>query len=94
MNTSEELRRGELARQLLQNEVYQDAVSKVKEAIIDKWQQAPMRDREGHHELKLMLKLLGDLTGYIQSTMETGKMASIQSEQEHSMNRLRSVGLQ
>lgn len=93
MNTSEELRRGELARQLLQNEVYQDAVSKVKEAIIDKWQQAPMRDREGHHELKLMLKLLGDLTGYIQSTMETGKMASIQSEQEHSMNRLRSVGL-
>ena len=94
MNTSEELRRGELARQLLQNEIYQDAVSKVREAIIDKWQQAPLRDREGHHELRLMLKLLGDLTGYIQSTMETGKMAAIQSEQDQRMNKLRSVGLQ
>lgn len=93
MNTSDELRRGEQARQLLQNELYVDAVTQVKQAIIDKWQQAPLRDREGHHELKLMLKLLGDLTGYIQTTMETGKMAQIQLEQEQRMTKLRAVGL-
>lgn len=93
MSTSEELRRGEQARQLLQNEMYVDAVAQVKQAIIDKWMQAPLRDHEGHHELKLMLKLLGDLTGYIQATMETGKMAQIQVESERRMTKLRAVGL-
>lgn len=93
MTPSEELRRGEQARQLLQNEMYVDAVAQVKQAIIDKWQQAPLRDREGHHELKLMLKLLGDLTGYIQTTMETGKMAQIQLESDRRMTKLKSVGL-
>mgnify|MGYP001118389449 CR=1 FL=1 len=68
-------------------------IEQVKQGIIDKWQQAPLRDREGHHELKLMLKLLGDLTGYIQTTMETGKMAQIQLETERRMTKLHSVGL-
>ncbi len=93
MTASEELRRGEQARLLLQNELYVDAVTQVRQAIIDKWQQAPLRDREGHHELKLMLKLLGELTGYIQTTMETGKMAEIQLETDRRMTKLRSVGL-
>lgn len=90
---SDELRRGEQARQLLQNEIYQDAIAQVRQAIIDKWISAPMRDIEGQHELKLMLKLLGDVTGYLQTTMETGKMAQIQVESERRMTRLKAVGL-
>lgn len=93
MSLSEELRRGEQARQLLQNELYQDAITQVRQAIIDKWISAPMRDIEGQHELKLMLKLLGDVTGYIQTTMETGKMAQIQLEGERRMDKLKAVGL-
>ena len=90
---SDELRRGEQARQLLQNEIYQDAIAQVRQAIIDKWISAPMRDIEGQHELKLMLKLLGDVTGYLQTTLETGKMAQIQVESERRMTRLKAVGL-
>lgn len=93
MSTDTELRRGEQARQLLQNELYVDAVAQVRQAIIDKWISAPMRDREGQHELKLMLKLLADLTGYIQTTLETGKMAQIQLDSERRMAKLRAVGL-
>src|SRR5512139_616813 len=93
MSTSEELRRGELARQLLNSEIYTDAIAQVRQAIIEKWISAPMRDIEGQHELKLMLKLLGDVTGYIENTLQTGKMASIQLEQEQRMTKLRSVGL-
>ena len=61
MTIDSELRRGEQARQLLQNELYTDAVSAVRQAIIDKWISAPMRDLEGQHELKLMLKVLGEV---------------------------------
>ena len=93
MSTSEELRRGERARQIVENEIYTDAIAAVKQGIFDKWVSAPLRDREGHHELKLMLKLLGELTGYIQTTMDTGKLAQMQLESERRMTKLRSVGL-
>lgn len=93
MSIDVELRRAEQARQLLQNEMYVNAVNTVRQAIIDKWISAPMRDIEGQHELKLMLKLLGDVTGYIQTALETGKMAEIQLEQERRMTKLKSVGL-
>ena len=93
MSLDVELNRAEQARQLLNNEMYVTAVDAVRQAIIDKWITAPMRDIEGQHELKLMLKLLGDVTGYIQTAIETGKMAQIQLEQEQRMTKLRAVGL-
>lgn len=93
MSLSDELRRGEQARLLIENELYREAVEKVRQGIIDKWMDAPLRDREGHHELKIMLKLLGELTGYLNMTMETGKLARIQLDSERRMEKLRSVGL-
>ena len=93
MSVSEEIRRGEQARQLIENELYKEAIDKVKQGIIDKWMSAPLRDREGHHELKIMLKLLDELTGYINTTMETGKLARIQLDGDRRMEKLRSVGL-
>lgn len=93
MSIDTELRRGEQARQVIENPIYSEAIAAVKQGIFDKWASAPMRDREGHHELKLMLKLLGELTGYIETTMQTGKMASMQLEQERKMTKLRAVGL-
>lgn len=93
MSIDTELRRGEQARQVIENPIYSEAIAAVKQGIFDKWANAPMRDREGHHELKLMLKLLGELTGYIETTMQTGKMASMQLEQERKMTKLRAVGL-
>lgn len=93
MSMTEELRRGEQARLLLQNELYTDAVEKVRQGIVDKWISCPIRDREGAHELKLMLKCLDEVTGFIKTAMETGKMAQIQLEQERKLTKLRSVGL-
>ena len=93
MTIQTELERGEQARQLLQNPLYVESFETVRQAIIDKWASAPMRDREGHHELKLMLKLLGDLTGYVEQTMQTGKLASIQLEQERKMDKLKAHGI-
>lgn len=93
MALKDELRRGEQARLLLQNELYQEAVTQVRQAIIDKWISAPLRDREGQHELKIMLKLLGDVTGYIQTAMETGKLAQIQLEGERRMDKIKEAGL-
>lgn len=94
MNIDKELRRGEQARQLLSNELYVETMGMVRQGIIDKWISCPLRDIEGQHELKLMLKLLDNLTGHIKTTLDTGKMAEIQLQSDNRVTRIkRAIGL-
>lgn len=89
MNTHDESQRGHEARRLMENPLYREAIDSMREGIVQKWRSAPIRDREGMHELKLMDKLLSDLEAYIRQIAETGKMADIQLEKEANMNELR-----
>lgn len=82
MEPPEELRRGELARQVIENEIYAEAWQSVRDGIIHAWESAPIRDKEGQNELKLMLKLLTDVRRNVETVMNTGKMAKIQIERE------------
>lgn len=82
MNASDEIQRGIQAQSILDSEIYQESVSAVRQAIISQWEQCPIRDQEGQHELKLMLKLLGDLQANLKTVMETGKLAKVQIERE------------
>lgn len=93
MNTHEESTRGFQARQLLENAIFQESVEKLQESIISKWRSAPVRDREGMHELKLMDKILGDIVSYIRQVAETGRMADIQLEQERKVAELKKKGI-
>lgn len=77
-----EASRGGRADALLKSDIYQEAVGKVRNAIIDRWATSPVSDRDGQHELRLMLKLLNDLEGNIKTVADTGKLASIQIAQE------------
>jgi hypothetical protein len=90
--TLKEVEKGSRARALLESEPYKDAVTKVRQGIIDKWATSPVIDREGQHELRLMLKLLDDLEGNIRSVANDGKMAqeiiSREKEQESRLKRV------
>lgn len=82
MAHEEEMMRGEQARQVMENEIYIEAWKSVREAIISAWESAPIRDKEGQNELKLMLKLLTDVRKNVETVMQTGKMAKIAIERE------------
>lgn len=82
MSPEEELRRGVLAESLLGNELYKESWQEVRSAIIQAWEKAPIRDKEGQNELKLMLKLLTDVKKNVEQVVSTGKMAKIQIERE------------
>lgn len=82
MDLHEEQQRGEQARMLLDNPIYTETMQSVRDGIIQAWENAPLRDKEGANELKLMLKLLGDVQRNIETVMQTGKMAQIQIERE------------
>lgn len=82
MDLQTELQRGEQARQVLESEIYAESWQAVRDGIISAWESAPIRDKEGANELKLMLKLLTDVRRNVETVMQTGKMAKIQIERE------------
>lgn len=77
-----EIDRGAKAEKWLRDEMYVEAVEAVRAAIIGKWSASPLRDMEGQHELRLMLKLLDDVTGYVRKAAKDGQFAVAQLERE------------
>ena len=82
---SVEIGRGARAKAVLDSDIYIEAFDSVRKAIFDKWESCPIRDKDGQHELKIMLKLLKDVDGYLRQVADTGKMASIQLEQDRTL---------
>lgn len=85
---TDEISRGDLAQSVLDNPIYQESWAAVRDGIIQAWENAPIRDKEGQSELKLMLKVLGDVRKYVEQTAATGKLAKIQMENESVVKRM------
>jgi len=76
MTLEYDMKRGADAARVLAEPVFQDAFSAVELAIHDLWAQSPVRDHEGQQQLRLMLKLLGDVKSVLETALEDGKAAS------------------
>lgn len=70
-----EIKKGDDAEILLETQAFKDAVESLRQAILMKWSQSPIMDKEGQHELRLMLKLLDDLLGNLRIAVSNGKFA-------------------
>lgn len=73
---------GEDARRVLENPAYMKAFADVREGILQRIEAAPLRDHEGVHQLKLMLKLLRDVDGNLRRAMSDGKVLKVTIEEE------------
>ena len=82
MTDKEHLARATKAQALLSDPELIAAFAAVRQALIERWESAPIRDREGAHEAKLMLKLLADVRANIEEVVKTGKVI------QHRMNAL------
>ena len=90
MNKFEQAARGERAQALLNDEIFADAIEQVRAGIVTAWSNAPIRDRDGHHELKLMLKLLDDVVRNIESVIDNGKIAADKIRQQSLADKIKS----
>lgn len=75
MNLPEEISRGAEAKALLDSPPFVRAFENVRNAIHEQWEASPIRDSQGQHELRLMLKLLNDLKGVIELAVHDGNVA-------------------
>lgn len=82
MSLQDEARRGQWASEVLANEVYTEAYSLLEQEIITKWRDSS--DPESRERLHLMLRMLAKVRSLVESTMESGKVASASLEMEQS----------
>lgn len=80
MNLPEQVKRGNDAARLLNDPMFLEAFANVSQAIHEQWANCPLRDREGAHELRLMLKLLNDLKAVLEMALTDGKVAAQELE--------------
>jgi len=85
----EDINRETAAKQVLELPAFQDAVAAVRAAITHQWATSPIRDPEGQHELRLMLKLLDDLMANLKSALRDGHLARVEVERQSKLDRMR-----
>jgi hypothetical protein len=89
MNLNDRADRGQRATELLNNEIFSDALANLRSAIFQKWEECPIRDKEAQHELHLMLKLMTDLVANIKVFMNDGKKAQFELDSIRKADELR-----
>jgi hypothetical protein len=75
-NPEADITRGAKAQALLQNPLFAEGFESVEKAIHEQWSACPIRDRDGAHELRLMLKLLHDVRSVFELAVQDGKLAA------------------
>jgi SAM-dependent MidA family methyltransferase len=73
MSLERESERGRLAADVLKNEVYVEAYTKLETEIIEKWREA--RSTQDREQLHQMLLLLAKVQRALESVMSSGKVA-------------------
>lgn len=94
MTPEKEAEEGDKAQRLLDSEAWKNAFVATRQAILEKWATSPVRDQEGQHELRLLIKLMDDLEGHIRSVANTGKLARAQIVQENKAKEFAKKALQ
>jgi hypothetical protein len=79
METLTEIKRGDEAERLLENPIYVEAVTKVRNGILTAMQDSALGDESTHHRLVIALQLLSQIEKQIQDVAVTGKMAKLQA---------------
>ena len=76
----EEVKRGEQAAVVLDNPLFKEAMAKVKDNIVNTMASSPLGDEKTHNRLVIALQLLNQIEKQLTDVMNTGKLASIQTD--------------
>lgn len=67
--------RGKEAAQILESEVFNDAMKQLKGSVIEQWKSCPIRDKEGQLLLLQLAKLTDKFESMFRGLVEQGKYA-------------------
>jgi predicted ArsR family transcriptional regulator len=73
------------AKEVLENEAFQQVFADAKQEITEQWTKSPARDQDGREKLWLMLSLLNKLEAMLQSSLDSGKLAKAELQHQQTM---------
>ena len=73
------------AKEVLENEAFQQVFADAKQEITEQWTKSPARDQDGREKLWLMLSMLNKLEAMLQSSLDSGKLAKLDLAHEKSL---------
>jgi len=75
MTTETEIIEGQQAQYILDHPLTVRAFKQLEDEVVEQWASCPLRDREGQHELLLMLKVVRKFKIIFQSYIDAGMVA-------------------
>lgn len=76
---------GNRAREVLENEVFQQVFDDIEQEVIESWKNSPVRDQEGREKIWQYLTLLKKVKSHLTTTLETGKLAQLDLQYKQSL---------
>lgn len=70
--------RADRAKQLLENELFNEALVSIERDLMGAWKASPPRDTDGRERCFAAVQQIGKLKGYFESVLNDGKMADAQ----------------
>ena len=86
LNLSESIRLGTEAQALIESAAYSRAMDRLRVQIHEGWAASPVEDRDGQHQLRLLLRILDSLEQHIKDEADDGKIARKQIEEQRMRN--------
>ena len=74
MTPDQLIQRGERARQLLDEPLIAESLKRLETDIFEAWARAGIRDKEGQHELHLMVQTARKFRALLEQVMVTGQI--------------------
>lgn len=68
------IERAEKAQRILNDEIFKESFESVRQALLQKFESAPVNDAEGMVKVRLCLKLLTDVRANLEATLRDGKV--------------------
>lgn len=85
MTLSERIYNADRAKEVLENEAFQQVFADIKQELTEQWTTSPARDPEGREKLWQMLKMLEKVQLCLQSSLDSGKLAAKELEYQESI---------
>jgi hypothetical protein len=77
LTIEQQIYNGNRAKEVLDNEAFQQVFTDYKTEITEQWTKSPSRDEAGREKLWLMLSILNRLESLLKTTLETGEMRKL-----------------
>lgn len=85
MSEEQDVNRAHAAKRLMEDPLLIEAFDGIRQTILNMIESAPIRDRDGVHELKLMLKILKDVRAHLELAIADGKVAEFRIKERNTL---------